>query len=98
MRCRQEADEKDRAMGMVGGTDAGWEQRCRTPVPVPKGRGLPGGLDWDVSWLGPPPPCWAPPGAGKGPHGSISWTSSLSTGSPRAGELLRGPVALLVAR
>lgn len=39
-------------MGMVGGTDAGREQRCRTPVPVPKDRGLPSVFDWDVSWLG----------------------------------------------
>lgn len=53
MRCRQEADEKDGAMGTVGGTDTGREQRCRTPVPIPKDRGLPSGLDWDVSRLGP---------------------------------------------
>lgn len=45
-----------------------------------------------------PPPCRAPPGAGKGPHGSISQTGSLSTRSHAAGELLCGPVALLVAR
>lgn len=53
MRCRHEADEKDGAMGMVGGTDACREQRCRTPVPVPEDRGLPSGLERDVSWLVP---------------------------------------------
>lgn len=45
-----------------------------------------------------PPPCWAPPRAGKVPYGSISRTGSPSAGSHAAGELLCGPVALLVAR